>query len=198
MERYRLTANSEPLTAASLQALFTREALMLLLLVRHAQAAEQDATRYPDDSLRPLVSKGKKAQARISKELRRRKLIPTRVYSSPWKRAWQTARILLEETGLPKSARIACEPLAAPPDLAAIAAQVGGGSAVGAVGGVGEDEIIALVGHEPWMSELAALLLTGRAGGLSVAFPKSGVMGIETPALVAEPGAATLRFFLVP
>lgn len=161
---------------------------MLLLLVRHAQAAEQDATRYPDDSLRPLVPKGRKAQARQSKELQRRKLIPARVYSSPWKRAWQTARILVEETGLPKRSRIACESLAQAPDLAAIAAEVGDS---------GAEETIALVGHEPWMSELAALLLAGESGRLSVDFPKSGVMGIETPG-IAEAGAGTLRFFLVP
>ena len=162
---------------------------MLLLLVRHAQAAEQSATEYPDDSLRPLVPKGKKAQARISKELRRRKLVPERVFSSPWKRAWQTARILIEETGLPKSARLPCEALAAAPDLARIIEEVGD---------VGADATIAMVGHEPWMSELAALLLTGRPDGVSVDYPKSGVMGIELPALTAEGGQGTLRFFLTP
>src|ERR1041384_8414261 len=105
------------------------EGLVLLLLVRHAQAEEQSATKYPDDTVRPLVPKGKKVQARLSKELRRRKLIPDKVFSSPWKRAWQTARILVEETGLPKSARVACEALAAAPDLARIAGGVGGGGA---------------------------------------------------------------------
>jgi phosphohistidine phosphatase len=162
---------------------------MLLLLVRHAQAAEQDEARYPDDSVRPLVPKGRKIQRRVSKELRRRKLIPSRVFSSPWKRAWQTARILVGEVGLPKSARVACQALAAAPDLAALAAELGP---------VGSDETIALVGHEPWMSELAALLLTGRSASLSVDFPKSGVLGIEIPELAAAAGSGTLRFFLVP
>lgn len=162
---------------------------MLLLLVRHAQAAEQSATEYPDDTMRPLVPKGKKAQARISKELRRRKLVPDRVFSSPWKRAWQTARILVEETGLPKSARVPCEALAAAPDLAKLAE---------AVGDVAPEATIALVGHEPWMSELAALLLTGRSDGVHVDYPKSGVMGIEVEALNSENGYGTLRFFLTP
>jgi phosphohistidine phosphatase len=162
---------------------------MLLLLIRHAQAAEQDEARYPDDTLRPLVPKGKKIQRRMSKELRRRELVPSRVYSSPWKRAWQTARIVVEETGLPKSARLLCEALAGPPDLAAIAAELGE---------IGADETIALVGHEPWMSELGILLLSGRPAGLSIDFPKSAVLGIETAALSTESGAGTLRFFLVP
>jgi phosphohistidine phosphatase len=162
---------------------------MLLLLIRHAQAAEQDDANYPDDSLRPLVGKGRKIQRRMSKELRRRKLIPTRVFSSPWKRAWQTARIVVEELGLPKSARLPCTALATPPDLGALAAEIGE---------VGADETIALVGHEPWMSELAVLLLTGRSAGLSIDFPKSGVMGIETAGLSSEAGGGTLLCFLVP
>jgi phosphohistidine phosphatase len=162
---------------------------MLLLLVRHAQAEEQSATKYPDDTVRPLVPKGKKVQARLSKELRRRKLIPDKVFSSPWKRAWQTARILVEETGLPKSARVACEALAGAPDLASIAEEVGA---------VEADATIALVGHEPWMSELAALLLTGKGDGVQVDYPKSGVMGIEVESLNGEGGSGTLRFFLTP
>ena len=38
---------------------------------------------------------------------------------------------------------------------------------------------MALVGHSPWMEELAALLLTDSATGLRIDFPKSGVMGID-------------------
>ena len=34
---------------------------MLLLLCRHAQAAEHDERKYPDDTLRPLVGKGRRA-----------------------------------------------------------------------------------------------------------------------------------------
>ncbi|HEV8598383.1 MAG TPA: histidine phosphatase family protein [Gemmatimonadales bacterium] len=162
---------------------------MLLLLIRHAQAAQQDEARYPDDSLRPLVPKGRKIQRRMSKQLRRRNLVPARVFSSPWKRAWQTARIVVEETGLPREARLPCVALAGPPDLAAIGAEIGE---------IGPEETIALVGHEPWMSELASLLLSGRSAGLSVDFPKSGILGIEIAGISAESGAGTLRFFLVP
>lgn len=160
---------------------------MLLLLIRHAQAAEQNDAEYPDDTLRPLVPKGRKAQRRISKELAKRGLIPARIFSSPWKRAWQTARVTLEELGLPKSARIACTALAAPPDLEAFEAELGA---------IGADETIALVGHEPWMGTLASLLLAGHESRLSIDFPKSGVMGIAAEAF--QPGGGTLRFFLVP
>lgn len=160
---------------------------MRLLLVRHAQAAAQDPGRFPDDSLRPLLPKGRRIQRRLSAQLVKRGLTPTRVFSSPWKRAWQTARIVLEEAGLRKHARIPCQALAAPPDLGALAAEIGM---------VGPDEVVALVGHEPWMSSLAALLLTGPDGGLHIDFPKSGIMGIETAGW--EPGCGVLLFFLVP
>jgi hypothetical protein len=43
------------------------------------------------------------------------------------------------------------------------------------------------------MSGLAGLLLTGRAGGLDVDFPKSGALGVEMD--VMEPGSGILRFF---
>lgn len=160
---------------------------MLVLLLRHAEAADRDAERYPDDSLRPLVRKGEKIQRAVSRDLRKRKLVPRRVFSSPWKRAWQTARILVEETGLPKKARIACPPLAGTPDLAAIAA---------AIGPISPDDTIALVGHDPWIGELAGLLLTGKPEGLRCEFAKSGVMGIDLDEFT--PAAGTLRFFLRP
>ena len=160
---------------------------MLVLLLRHAEAASRDADRYPDDSLRPLVRRGEKIQRAMSKDLRKRKLIPSRVFSSPWKRAWQTARILVEETRLPKKARVSCPPLAGPPDLAALTA---------ALGPLAPEAVIALVGHDPWIGELAALLLTGKPEGLRCDFAKSGVMGIGLDALT--PSAGTLRFFLRP
>ena len=160
---------------------------MLVLLIRHAQAAEQDDAAWPDDSLRPLVPKGRRTQRQMARRLLKQGLVPDRVFSSPWKRAWQTARITVRELGLPKDRRIRCDALAEPPRVDAIAAEVGA---------VGAEETIALVGHEPWMSTLASLLLTGDSQGVKVDFPKSGVMGIEMEAF--EPSAGMLRFFVVP
>ncbi len=160
---------------------------MLLLLIRHAQAAEHDAARYPDDALRPLVPKGRKIQRRMTRELRKHGVIPGRVLSSLWKRAWQTARIVIDELDLPRRARVACPALAAPPDLDDLAHQIGDASA---------EEVIALVGHEPWMGELAAMLLVGKRRGLAIDFAKSGIMGIEMERI--DGGAGLLRFYLRP
>ena len=160
---------------------------MLVLLVRHAQAAEQDAEAFPDDTERPLVPKGRRVQRQMSRVLVKKGLVPDRVYSSPWTRAGQTARILIRETGLPKEQRLRADTLAMPPDVPAIATEIGD---------VGPEETIALVGHEPWMSGLAGLLLSGDSALPRMDFPKSGIMGIELERL--EAGTGTLRCFLVP
>ena len=160
---------------------------MLVLLVRHAQAAEQDPEQYPDDALRPLVPKGRRTQRRISRQLLKRGIVPARVFSSPWKRAWQTARVLMREMGIPKEQRIRADSLAMAPDVEAIAAEIGE---------IGPEETIALVGHEPWMSELAARLLTGHSAGLRIDFEKSAVLAIEMERF--GDGAGVLRFFEVP
>lgn len=152
---------------------------MLILLVRHALAADRDDVRYPLDADRPLVAKGKKTQTRVSRRLARLGYVPSVVFSSPWKRAWQTAGILARETGTGKKQRVACPPLAQATNLAAIAEAVGPRTA---------DEVVALVGHEPWMSELASVLLTGSASRLAVRFEKSGIMGIEAPTISAAAG----------
>lgn len=155
---------------------------MQLLLIRHADAGERDAMRWPDDTQRPLTDKGRKRHRRLARRLRRRGLVPTLLLASPWLRAWQTAQLTAEQAR--GTAPVACPALAAPPDLEALAR---------AAGPQPPDAIVALVGHEPWLGELAAELLTGSRAGLRIAFPKSGVLGLELDGF--QPGAATLGFF---
>jgi phosphohistidine phosphatase len=159
---------------------------LLLLLVRHAHAGDRDADRWPDDRDRPLTDKGRKVQRRVSRALGEQQLAPALVLTSPWTRAAQTAEILVSELGLSLTP-IPSAALAAPPDLNRLADDIGEPAS---------DAIVALVGHSPWIEELAAVLLTGQAAGLRVDCPKSGVMGIDLEKPVA--GAGELRFFLRP
>ncbi len=159
---------------------------MLLLLVRHANAGARDPAQWPDDRDRPLTDKGRKVQRDVSRALRRMDLVPQLVLTSPWTRAAQTAEILVEAARVEKPP-VPCEPLAEDPDLIRLADYVGE---------PGQAEIVALVGHSPWMEELAAILLGGSTSGLRIDFPKSGVMGVDLPELA--PGAGSLRFFLRP
>jgi phosphohistidine phosphatase len=158
---------------------------MQLLIIRHADAGERDPARWPDDTRRPISSRGRKRHRKVARRLRRRALVPTLLLASPWLRAWETAEITAAETGSP--APVACEALADTPDLDMLAT---------AIGEPGPDAIVALVGHEPWTGELASLLLTGDANGMQLDFAKSGVIGLELDAF--ESGSAVLSFFLRP
>src|SRR4026209_278293 len=126
---------------------------MLLLLIRHGDAGSRDATKWPDDTERPLTKQGSRQTAKMAKRLRRRGYIPTVLLSSPWVRAGQTGGVVaqgFEEEGLRPEA---CEPLATMPRIERFAEVIGTPR---------DEAMIALVGHEPWLGELASRLLTSR------------------------------------
>ncbi len=158
---------------------------MRILIIRHADAGDRDSSIWPDDSLRPLSPRGRKRHRRVARRLRKQELVPTLLLASPWLRAWQTAEITSAITGC--SSAMACEALAQSPDLERIGA---------AIGRPEPSAIVALVGHEPWTGELVSLLLTGSPSQLAIDFPKSGVVGLDTDAIVG--GQAVLEFFLRP
>ncbi|HEX6105958.1 MAG TPA: histidine phosphatase family protein [Gemmatimonadales bacterium] len=159
---------------------------MLLLLIRHANAGQRDPAQWPDDTQRPLTDKGRKVQRDVSRYLRKRDLAPGLVLTSPWLRATQTAEILVEAARVTQ-APLPCDALADNPDLIRLADYVGDQP---------PDAIVALVGHSPWIEELAALLLGGSSDSLRIDFPKSGVMGIDVQGMTQAEGE--LRFFVRP
>jgi phosphohistidine phosphatase len=159
---------------------------MLLLLIRHAQAGERDAERWPDDRERPVTNPGRAAHAKVSRALRRLDVAPTVVLTSPWTRAVQTAEVMVEEMDLDLEPT-PCEALTTEPDVQELAKCVPTDD---------PHAVVALVGHSPFIEDLASILLAGAPGRLNSDFPKSGVMGIDTERI--EAGTATLRFFLRP
>lgn len=159
---------------------------MLLLLVRHARAGERDPARWPDDELRPITNVGREIHAQMSRALDRLGCPPEAMLTSPWVRAYQTAELMVEEMALDLEP-VRCEALAADVDLEAIRAQIES---------LGGHSTVALVGHSPWLEELAALLLSGSTEGMLIDFPKSGVMGLDVETLT--PGGAALRFLWRP
>lgn len=158
---------------------------MRLLLIRHADAGDRDPALWPDDTQRPITEKGRRRHRRVAKRLKRRGLVPTILLASPWMRAWQTAQIIAEYAGGPGA--VATTALAEPPRLEAVSAAVGRPS---------PDAVVALVGHEPWLGELASILLTGDAHRVAMDFPKSGILGLESDGL--EEGRAVLQFLWRP
>lgn len=159
---------------------------MHLILHRHARAHPRDSDAWPDDRLRPITDDGRRIERRAARALVRVKIEPDLVLTSPWTRARETAEILVEELGLETDA-ISTEALAGAPDLDALQAEIG----------IRPDEsVIVLVGHSPWLEELASLLLCGSLGRMDIDFPKSGAMGIAIPMLA--PAAGRLEFFWRP
>jgi phosphohistidine phosphatase len=158
---------------------------MDLFLVRHAIAESRDPRRWPDDSLRPLTPDGVERFRRAVQGLIR--LVPSVefVLSSPYVRAWSTAELLHETGGWPSPE--ACEALAAEE------------SPQTAVAAVLEHEAasVAVVGHEPYLSSLASLLLAGSEDAARIELKKGGVLFLSREGVVA-PGTALLRWSLSP
>lgn len=154
---------------------------MKLLLVRHAIAVPSGTADIADDE-RPLTGRGRKRFRKAARGLARIVPTPDLLLTSPLLRARETAEIAAAAWGglTPTS-----EPLlagAAPARvLAALAAHRDKG-------------VVALVGHEPGMSELLAHLIGGTAQ--RVPFKKGGAALIEMDE--GRPGLGRLTWFLPP
>ena len=155
-----------------------------LYLIRHGLAAER-GENYPDDTKRPLTSKGIERLRQEAKALAALDVTFDVILTSPLVRARQTADVLAGGFRQPPS--IVTTPVLAP------------GASHNAI----VDELakqshrrkrIALVGHEPGIGELAARLLGLRK---PLEFKKGAIARIDATALPPT-GPAQLRWFLTP
>ena len=157
---------------------------MDVYLVRHAIAEERDSARWPDDSKRPLTAEGASRFRSAARGLRR--LVPELdvVLASPYVRAWQTAEILHDEAGWP-APEPASELEPSFPDAAIELLQDHA------------DRSVALVGHEPHLSELASLLVSGDEHTLRLELKKGGTVLLAFDGR-RDVGTATLRWSVAP
>ena len=154
-----------------------------LYLVRHAIAAERGEA-WPEDSARPLTSKGIARMRQIVRGLRDLDVALDIVLTSPLLRATQTADLLVD--GLKPSPALAVVPAlapgASPPQVADALEQFR------------KARRIALVGHEPGLGELAAWLVGARA---PFPFKKGGVCRIDVTSLLPA-GSGQLVWMATP
>ncbi len=153
---------------------------MQLCLVRHAIAVERSSA-FVDDRARPLTPEGRKRMAEAAAGLK--KLFPaSEILSSPLLRARQTAEILSDCYG----AKVR------------LLDGLGNGDHFAALNGCRSvrDGAI-LVGHEPWMSELLSLMLTGNATEVAVVFKKGAAACVSLEGGIA-PGAGVLEWMAQP
>ena len=154
-----------------------------LYLIRHASADERGPA-YPDDSKRPLIAKGHKQAKALAKVLEICNIKLDRLFSSPYTRAAQTAEPL--SAALKKGQRIQYLDALADSHYPQLLVDIGEWT-------LDRDSTIALVGHEPYMSELASHLLTGNEATVEIQFKKAAMMHLSG---VLEPGEMSLQAFL--
>jgi phosphohistidine phosphatase len=151
--------------------------LTTLTLIRHARAAERGPD-YPNDSLRPLVAKGEQQAHDLAHlfTLQRRQF--WWLISSPYTRAVQTADPLT-----PFAERVTTLGSLATPDYNVLLQDVYTlltSDAQDLTGSVLTKPVnLALVGHEPYLGELAAYLLTGDPEGLRLSVKKASLLELS-------------------
>ncbi len=123
---------------------------MQIFLVRHAEAVDESLSLR--DPHRSLTARGRTQARALGDRLRWHDCVPTHVWTSPLVRAVQTAELVV--------AGIGCDaPVDVIPDLAP------DGSArdlVAAVRALPASSVVVLVGHEPSLSGIGALLVGAR------------------------------------
>ena len=142
---------------------------MELLILRHAIAFPKDATRWPDDTLRPLTVEGVKRARRAAAGLKRIAQRPALVLTSPLVRARDTAMIFKQAAGWPEAVECAAlAPGGAPEGVLETLRRRG------AKGGC-----VAIVGHQPHLGRLLALCLRGDARAEAFELKKAAIVRLQ-------------------
>jgi phosphohistidine phosphatase len=159
---------------------------MDIILIRHAEAGDRDATKFPNDDRRPITPEGRKRQTTIARAMKRMGITFDYLVTSPLDRAVQTAEVLAEVFGLDE----------APVQNEALGHTCTPRNVLKLLMKFPPREAVALVGHEPAFSQVAAALVS-RDGDLHIELKKSGVIGIGFPG-APELGKGTLLYVLKP
>jgi phosphohistidine phosphatase len=154
-----------------------------VILFRHGPAEDRDATRWPEDAQRPLSRWGERRTRLAAQGLCRFERGIESILTSPFQRADHTARILSRTLGVES-----------PETVEALAPGGSPRKVIEAVNGKPRAGTVVLVGHEPDLGALAALLV---AGGAAMPLKKAGACGIEFDG-AARAGAGVLEWLAPP
>jgi len=136
---------------------------MTLFLIRHAHAVE--AT---DDPKRPLSERGREQVRRLAAFLKKSDAFATReIWHSPLARSIETAELLVEKIKL-KAKLVEVAGLEPADDPRTIATRL-----------KSRDQPLAIVGHDPQLSALTSLLVTGVAEPPRFLLKKSAVVALD-------------------
>ncbi len=140
-----------------------------LYLLRHGIAVPRGTPEFVDDE-RPLTPKGQKRIRQIGRGFRRLDLRLDRIVSSPLPRALKTAEIVADVLGMTDLLETA-DALRAERDALSIRDWLQGRS----------EPRLMLVGHNPSLTDLIGLLITGEPSSVPCELRKGGVAALSNP-----------------
>jgi len=158
---------------------------MNLYILRHGLAVEAGTEGYDKDADRPLTAKGERKLHLIADAMEELDLELDLILSSPYKRARQTAEIVADVLKVKMELTSTLEP---------------GGSSSELIQLIGKTkpsaEGVMVVGHEPYLSGLISLLISGSTN-LPIVMRKAGLCKLSTDSL-KHGRCAALEWLLTP
>jgi len=155
---------------------------MLLYIMRHGLAEEP--TPDGDDGVRRLTPEGADKIRKAAAGLRSAGFAIEMILTSPITRARETAEIVAKEFDRLKPRIV--------PELTTGASPVG---ALDALTKLQLPESVMAIGHEPTLSRLASLMLTGSSESIDIKLKPGSVIALEFDDRVGK-GAAKLRWLM--
>ncbi len=155
-----------------------------LILLRHAHA--EPVTEGQADMDRPLSPQGLAEAQAAGRWMAEQGLVPDRVLCSPSRRTRETLEAVLETIGYVDQR------------LEDSVYEATAGTLAGLVDGNDQAERLLVVGHNPGLERLAALMHSGQSGDYR-GMPPASVVVLRLPAECSiEPGVAQLSAFWFP
>jgi phosphohistidine phosphatase len=156
---------------------------MILYVVRHALAEDVAAG---GDEARHLTEVGRQRTLKAAAGMQALGLEFDLILTSPLARAAETAEIIatVYANGL------------TPRALMELATGIAPADAVAALAPHGRNDSVMIVGHEPQLSAIVSILLTGELDAMHLRMRKGGCVALELPANRIQPGAAELLWMM--
>src|SRR5258708_29674260 len=156
---------------------------MMLYILRHAAAEE--AASGGDDGARKLTERSKEKMLGAAAGLRAMGLKFDAILTSPLARATETAELVAG----------AYDNAPPPQVLPALATGVAAADAVSALRAFAKLDEVMIVGHEPQLTAIASILLTGASDVVHLKLKTGGCIALELPARF-ERGGGEMRWML--
>lgn len=159
---------------------------MNFYIIRHAIAFEEGAEEYEEDRERPLTEKGRKKMKQIANGLQTLGVDFDVILSSPYLRSLETAEIIASVFKMKKKIALS-DNLMPMGDPELLLSEITEKYAV---------DSLALIGHEPQLSDLINMLVTGNAK-MDITLKKGGVCRLLIDNLLQD-RRATMDWLLTP